>query len=75
VAIGLICAVSAETINRLLDGRDVDGGWFMYTPNSDQPPIAPSFDGSVWRTSLIWLGAVLVWTLAAWRLYRDPKTE
>ncbi len=46
----------------------------MYAPNSD-PPFAPSFDGPIWRTSLVWLAAVLVWTLAAWRLYRDPKIE
>lgn len=74
VAIGLTCAISAQTINRLLDRGDVDGGWFMYAPNSD-PPFTPSFDGPIWRTSLVWLAAVLVWTLAAWRLYRDPKTK
>jgi hypothetical protein len=74
VAIGLACAIGAQTINRLLDRRSVDGGWFMYAPNSD-PTFAPSFDGPIWRTSLVWLAAVLVWTLAAWRLYRDPKTE
>lgn len=73
-AIGLACALGARTINRLLDRGDVDGGWFMYAPNSD-PQFTPSFDGPVRRTSLVWLAAVVVWTLAARRLYCDATTK
>ena len=74
VAIGLACAIGARTINRLLDRDRGDGGWFMYAPNSDQP-FTPSFSGPVWRESLVWLAAVAIWTLCAWRLYREPRTE
>ena len=73
IAIGLVIAVCAGALNRLL-GDDVDGGWFIYEPNSSQP-FASHRDGTIVRESLIWLGAVLSWALIAWRIYRDaPPT-
>ena len=69
VASGLVLAVVAITVNRLL--ADYDVGWFAYAPNTDTTFTPATGDrGPIWRDGAVWLGAIGTWTgLSLW-LYR-----
>lgn len=70
LAVAAALAVAAVTLNRLLT-NEADGGWFMYTPNSEPSPFSTgSADGESVRSAAIWLTAIAVWLAFSWRLFR-----
>jgi hypothetical protein len=70
VSIAVAAALLAGTnaLLRLMDDTS-SGGWFMYSPNN--PPMFSSARGPVARDLAIWLAAIGVWLLVAWRLFRS----
>ena len=70
VALGGAFAVAAATTNRLLPVHGT-GGWFMYAPNNSATySIATGSDGHTLRAAAVWLVAIGLWFVCAWRLFR-----
>jgi hypothetical protein len=70
VASAAVLVVVAAGMNRLL-ASPPDGGWFMYTPDTE--PVfstASSSDARVLREGAVWLGAVALWFSISWWLFR-----
>jgi hypothetical protein len=70
VALGLALVVAARAVTRLI--TEVDGGWFMYAPDSSAP--FSSSDGDTVTCALIWLAAIGVWAVVSWRLF-GPRSD
>lgn len=71
IALGAGLAVVASAVTARLNGS-LDGGWFMYSPNSTSPYSASS-SGSTFRTAAVWLAAIAIWFGVSWRLFRSDK--
>jgi hypothetical protein len=72
VAAGLALAVVAAGVNRLLASTP-EGGWFIYSPETEPPFPPPSADSDVIRAGLVWLVAVGVWLVISWWLFGDRR--
>ena len=71
VALGAGLAVVASAVAARLNGP-LDGGWFMYSPNSSSLYRASS-SGSTFRTAAVWLAAAGIWFGVSWRLFQSDK--
>ena len=71
IALGAGLAVVASAVTARLNGS-LDGGWFMYSPNSTSLYSASS-SGSTVRTAAVWLAAIAIWFGVSWRLFRSDK--
>ena len=70
VALGGAFAVAAATANGLLSEPN-SGGWFMYAPNDSATyTLASGSDGHLLRTAAVWLVAIGLGFVCAWRLFR-----
>ena len=70
VALGGVLAVAAATANALLP-KPNSGGWFMYVPSdSATHSLATAGDGHSLRAAAVWLVAIGLWSVCAWRLFR-----
>jgi hypothetical protein len=63
---GLVVAATAVTARMT---RPADGGWFMYAPNSSVL-VEPS-GGSTLGIAAVWFGAIALWFVVSWRLFRS----
>ena len=74
IALGAGLAVVASAVTARLNGS-LDGGWFMYSPNSPNSPslYSASSSGSTVRTAAVWLAAIAIWFGVSWRLFRSDK--
>lgn len=71
VALGGALAVAAATTNRLLSDPGT-GGWFMYAPNDSATySLATGSDGHPLLAAAVWLVAIGLWFVFAWRLFRN----
>ena len=71
VAFGILLAVAAVTVNRLLDNPD--GGWFAYAPNTGVR--FPSGTEPTWRRAAVWIGAVGIWVVSSLYLLRTGSED
>ncbi len=70
VALGGAFAVVAAAANGLFSEPN-SGGWFMYAPNDSATySLASGSDGHPLRSAAIWLVAIGLWFVCAWRLFR-----
>lgn len=69
IAVGLALAVMAVALTSWIT-EPSDGGWFMYSPNSEQM-FDVSSDGTDWATPAVWLAAIGIWFAVSWRLFRS----
>lgn len=70
VALGGAFAVAAATTNGLFS-EPSSGGWFMYAPNDSATySLASGIDGHPLRNAAVWLVAIGLWFVCAWRLFR-----
>jgi hypothetical protein len=65
---GLVVAATAVTARM---NQPADGGWFMYAPNSSVL-MEPS-GGSTLGIAAVWLGAIALWFVVSWRLFRSDN--
>jgi heme/copper-type cytochrome/quinol oxidase subunit 1 len=68
IAVAAALIVGAVATSRVF-ANNADGGWFMYSPNS--APMLSSSRGPVVRDVVIWLAAIVIWLVVAWRLFRS----
>lgn len=73
VALGVVAAVGAVTVNRLMSTPS-DGGWFAYAPNTDVV-FAPRDDSHIFREAAVWLVAVVAWAVPSFWLLRDRSAN
>ena len=70
VALGGAFALAAATTNQLF-AESGTGGWFMYAPNDSATySLATGSDGHPLRIAAVWLIAIGLWFVCAWRLFR-----
>ena len=70
VALGGAFAVAAATANGLFSATN-NGGWFTYAPNESATySLATVRDGHPLRAAAVWLVAIGLWFVFAWRLFR-----
>lgn len=72
VTLGLVLVVVALAAGRMI--IDVDGGWFMYAPDSAAPQFSSS-DADTLATALIGLVAIGAWAAVSWRLFGRRSDE
>jgi len=72
IGLGLAIAAVVRTVDLRLSSYG-DGGWFAYAPNTG--PIYSNRDADIWRSGLLWLAGVVVWTAASTWLMRGPKSD
>ena len=72
IGLGLAIATVVRTVDLRLSSYG-DGGWFAYAPNTG--PIYPNRDADVWRSGVLWLAGVLVWTAASMWLMRGRRGD
>jgi hypothetical protein len=68
IAVAAALTVGAAARSRIF-ANTADGGWFMYSPNN--APMFSASRGPVLRDVLIWLAAIVIWLVVAWRLFRS----
>jgi hypothetical protein len=68
IAVAAALMVGAAALSRVF-ADTADGGWFMYSPNAT--PMFSSSRGLVLRDAVIWLAAIAIWLVVAWRLFRS----
>lgn len=72
VALGFGFWAAANAVNRWLDYRNADGGWFNYAPNNDRP-FSP--ETGILRGLLVWLAAIGAWWAVSFFLLRQGAED
>jgi hypothetical protein len=72
IATGLALAIVATGVDRLT-ATTAEGGWFMYSPDTQPTFSSSSSDNDVVRAGVVWLLAVRAWLLFSWWLFRERR--
>lgn len=71
VSLGAALAIIASAVAAEVD-RPVDGGWFMYSPDSTDVYL-PSAGGHSVVVAAVWLAAVAIWFAVSWWIFRPDE--
>ena len=74
IATGFALAIVATGVNRLM-ATTAEGGWFMYSPDTQPTFSSSSSDSDVVRAGVVWLLAVGAWLLLSWWLFRERRRQ
>lgn len=73
VALGIVAAVGALTVNRLMSAPH-DGGWFAVAPSTGVVFESWGTDDTL-RHAAVWIVAVVAWVAPSFWLLRDRSSD